>query len=192
MTRAAGPVQMSPAPGPPTPDPTANVLALVDAAVHRLDDLRQAETGKREAISRHLHEIIELRALHAQQLRGAEAKRIDAIREVDVQAAKAVATQVATSAETLRSLVDSTARALAAQMAAQFSEMSSRIASLEKSAYEGAGKGQATEPQMTELLREMKQVRGTSSAGMSSMFGWIIGVVGILIAGISVAFAILK
>lgn len=60
-------------------DPTANVLQLVEAAIIRQDDLREAD-------SRHAHELNELRASYQQKLREAETARIDAIRAVDVGA----------------------------------------------------------------------------------------------------------
>lgn len=42
-------------------DPTANVLALVQASVKRLDDLREAET-------RRVNEQLDLRARHAREM----------------------------------------------------------------------------------------------------------------------------
>jgi hypothetical protein len=171
--------------GNPVADPTANVLALVEAADKRQDDLRRAE-------SRRVDEQMALRAEHGRQLREAEAKRIDAIRAVDVSAvsvdreraaaaASVLANQVATSAETLRALVATTAAAQATQSAQQFAQLSERIASLEKSAYEGAGKGLATDPLMAQMMADVKAMRGTAGGGMTAMLGWIVSAV--VIAG---------
>jgi hypothetical protein len=131
---AAGP-QTGPGPtGQPVIDPTANVLALVEAAVKRLDDLRAAEVTR-------INDVMELRSYYDKKLNDAEAKRIDAIRAVDVAAvatasgearaqANVLAGQVAATAETLRALVTATAAATDA-----------RIALLEKSQYQISGRG---------------------------------------------------
>jgi hypothetical protein len=168
--------------GNPVADPTANVLALVDAAERRLDDLRIAE-------SRRVDEKLAMVISHAKELREAEAKRIDAIRAVDVNAvsvdrersaaaATVLATQVATSAETLRALVATTALAQATQSDSKFTQVTDRISSLEKSAYEGAGKGQVTDPQVAEMMRAIKALTGSKGAGMNAMFGWVLAAIG--------------
>src|SRR5512140_1485982 len=111
------PVKNPPQLGPTgTIDPTANVLALVEAAVKRLDDLRDAE-------SRRLDEQAQLRADYSDKLAVAEAKRIDAIRAVDVNAvaianeraaaqATVLANQLLQTSEALRGLVGTTSTAL--------------------------------------------------------------------------------
>ena len=125
------------------PDPTENVLKLVDAAVTRLDDLRDAE-------SRRVNEQLALRASYDEKLREAEAKRIDAIRAVDVNAvavasaradntATVLANQVSTSAENLRALVASTASANATTLSQITTTLTDRLALLEKSQYEKSG-----------------------------------------------------
>lgn len=60
-------------------DPTQNVKELVALEMRRQDDLRDAE-------ARRVDDLMELRADYDAQLRIAEAKRIDAIRAVDVNA----------------------------------------------------------------------------------------------------------
>jgi hypothetical protein len=92
-------------------DPTENVKHLVVAESRRQDDLRNlAIEGLRSEARIH--------AQYADKLRDAEAKRIDAIRSVDVGAvsraadvstavAATLAAQVATTAETLRSALSS-------------------------------------------------------------------------------------
>jgi hypothetical protein len=136
-------------------------------ALKRLDDLRMAETGR-------VNELMELRDEHYKELRLAEAKRLDAIRLVDVNAlsvanersvqqAAILATQVASSAEMLRLLVASTA----ATQAQQLSQMVDRIALLEKSQYLSKG----------------------TSGGMRDMYGWITAGVLMLINVVGVAYA---
>src|SRR5471030_840272 len=100
-----------------------------------------------EAERRRVNEQMELRADYGVQLSIAEAKRIDAIRAVDVNAvsvaneratqqASVLANQVAVSAETLRALVATTAIATEQKQAQLVSQLTDRIASLEKSQYE--------------------------------------------------------
>jgi len=136
--------------GNPVIDPTANVLSLVEAAVKRLDDLHESNM-------RRLDEQLSAHIEHARELANAEAKRIDAIRAVDVGAAavdrekataqaSVLAAQVATSAETLRTLVASTAAAQAQQQAQLFTPITDRLALLEKSQYEIRGKSGVTSP----------------------------------------------
>lgn len=131
-------------------DPTKNVLDLVAAAIQRQDDLRRNEAS-------HLREMISLRALHSQEMRRAEAERIDAIRAVDVgnvqraaevqsQQALTLQNQVTTSAETLRTQVAAAATAAATSLAAALEPIQKDIADLRRVQYEAAGgKIQSTE-----------------------------------------------
>jgi hypothetical protein len=91
-------------------DPTENVKALSEASDKRQDDLRELNNRRLDANitrvdaelnsirrtlsaqSRSTKEIIKLQAKHAKEMQVAEAKRIDAIRAVDVNAV-AVASQ---------------------------------------------------------------------------------------------------
>lgn len=194
-------------PGNGKADPTGNVLQLVDAAVQRLDDLREAET-------RRIDEKMVAQAESDGKLREAEAKRIDAIRAVDVNAvavaaerstqqATVLANQVAASAETLRGLVATTAAATATQLQQIVSPLTDRVALLEKGMYEGTGKAAVTDPQITALLNEMRAVRENNTlqkgtgAGMEKMGGWIVAAVlaivtvfGGVIATVSVGIAL--
>lgn len=131
-------------------DPTANVIALVEAAIRRLDDLRTND-------AEHQREIAYLRAEYDDKLRDAESKRIDAIRAVDVGAvnraaevsatqATTLAAQVATSAETLRTQVAAAATATATALAAALEPLNIAIADLRRAQYEAQGqKTQVTE-----------------------------------------------
>ena len=125
-------------------DPTLNVKSLLKATVERLDDLRYAETKR-------VDEQMNLRAEYAVQLNVAEAKRIDAIRAVDVNAvavanerataqAAVLAQQVAASAEALRALVAATAATAAQQLSQLTTQLTDRLTSLEKSQYENSGR----------------------------------------------------
>lgn len=118
--------------GSPVIDPTKNVLDLVAAAIQRQDNLREAE-------SRHVREIIEIRAAHAEQMRVIEAARIDAIRSVDVGAVQR-ATEVSTQqATTLASQVGLSAEAVRIGLAAALEPIQKDIADLRRVQYEQAG-----------------------------------------------------
>ena len=145
--------------GVPVIDPTANVLSLVEAAVHRLDDLREAE-------SRRLTELSDQRAKFEEKLAFKESQRIDAIRAVDVgavaiaseranQQAQVLANQVAQSAETLRALVASTTQAQAKSLEQVSNQLTDRIALLEKSQYQISETGK----------------------GMRDLWGWIVAAI---------------
>jgi len=134
--------------GNPVIDPTANVIALVQAGLARQDDLR-------DAASLHLKEMMSLRAEYDEKLRKAESARIDAIRAVDVGAvnraaevsaaqALTLATQVATSADTLRTQVATTQVAAQTALAAALEPIQKDIADLRRVQYEAAGGKSAT------------------------------------------------
>jgi hypothetical protein len=128
----------------PVVDPTQNVLDLVRAAIDRQDDLR-------DITDRGLRDMIAMNAAHASELRDAEAKRIDAIRAVDVgavnraaevsaQQAMTLAAKVAQSAETLRTQVAAAATAATVALAAALEPIQKDIADLRRAQYEAQGK----------------------------------------------------
>lgn len=104
--------------GGPVVDPTQNVLDLVNAAIERQDDLRDADQKLARAEAEHLREIADLRAAHATEMRKAEADRIDAIRAVDVDAVRRTADVVASGAIALQQQVLATAEAARVALAA--------------------------------------------------------------------------
>jgi hypothetical protein len=151
MKRPAEPGHGVDAQGGAVIDPTENVIALVEANKLREDDLRSAEGRRVDSEIAHVHFVAELRAAHSKEMRESEAKRLDAIRQVDVAARtteaerataaiEALAKTTAANAETLRSLVTSTATALAASNAESNKQQLDRISALERSSYMGAGK----------------------------------------------------
>jgi phosphoglycerate dehydrogenase-like enzyme len=165
-------------------DPTYNVLQLVEAATKRADDLRDAE-------SKRVNEIMQLRAEYTEKLANAESKRIDAIRAVDVgavaiaseraaQQAIVLANQVSASAETLRNLVSTTAAQVAQQLQQVSSQLIDRIALLEKSQYETKGTGLPNV--IADRLEALEKSRSGSlgqEAGISKFIGWILAAVAI-------------
>jgi hypothetical protein len=78
--------------GDATADPTRNVIANLQDAVKRLDDLRALEVHRqdnlRDYIRKDLRREMELRARYDEKLRKAESARIDAIHRADAKATK--------------------------------------------------------------------------------------------------------
>jgi hypothetical protein len=163
-------------------DPTKNVLQLVQAAVERLDDLRTAEAT-------HVRELGALRDQHYRELRAAEAKRIDAIRTVDVNAvqraaevaaaqAATLAAQVAASAEAMRTQVSTAADAAAASQAAALAPIQTAIDELRRALYETQGsKAQVVE-------------RQAAGANTGLWLTIAIASVGLVIAAVMIAIAV--
>jgi len=154
-------------------DPSANVIALNEAAVQRLDDLRganerllQSEIRALRAENQHLKETAGLRAEHSKEIREIESNRLNAIRQVDVLAGNTAADRALVAIQTLaittesnannlRNALTSTATTIAAQTANSQGAIIERIAALEKSSYEGSGKSKVADPLMAELISKM-------------------------------------
>ena len=129
--------------GAPVIDPTENVIALVRAGLDRQDILREQET-------KHIHEVLNLRAEYEGKLRVAESNRIDAIRAVDVAAvaqaaqvsatqASTLASQVSASAETLRTTVAASALSAANNLNAALGPIQTAIDALRQAQYQQQG-----------------------------------------------------
>lgn len=189
-------------------DPTRNVIALTEAAIQRQDDLRAAFEVRVETQLAHLKEMAELRADHSKQMRESEADRLDKVRQVDVlagttatssaeRAIQALAAVTASNAETLRNALTTTAALIAKQGAdaaaalatstdSMMKDINTRIADLQKASYLGVGKAAVTDPQMAELvtqIRSLVETRATSTGkgeGLSLAWAIIIGAVTII------------
>jgi hypothetical protein len=168
------------------PDPTLNVIALSEAANRRQDDLRIAESRRLDELhgaeSYRVNELLSVRAEYDEKLRQAEAKRIDAIRAVDVNAvavasqrasdqATVLATQVAQSAEALRALVATTAATVAQSQQQLANTLSARLTTLEQAQYEGAGKSKFSDPMMAQLVTEMQRAREAGAGATGAKAG---------------------
>lgn len=141
------------------PDPTANVVAILAAAVERQDDLRDAERRQVESDLLHVKEVANLRAAHAEDLRHAEADRIDAIRAVDVGAVNRAAEVAALQATTLASQVAVSADAMRTSLANALDPIQKDIADLRRVQYEAAGQ----RTQVVETREEHGDRRGNNS-----------------------------
>lgn len=123
----------------PVVDPSVNVIALNEAAVQRLDDLRNAAALLGTSEHTHLRELLEVRSVYEERLRQAETARIDAIRAVDVGAVQRAAEVAAAQAEALRNQVAAAATATAAALAAALDPIQKSIDDLRRAQYEAQG-----------------------------------------------------
>lgn len=185
--------------GGPVIDPTKNVMDMVDAAISRQDDLREETNRRMDAeISNIKQMMIDLKE-HAKELGSAEAKRIDAIRAVDVNAvavaserqsaaATVLANQVSQSADALRTLVSTTATATAEQSRQQMAQVTDRLTAVERVQYEGRGRQVVDDPRMAQLVEQVdkiasaQQTAGGKSQGLSMAWAFTIGAAGLILA----------
>jgi TolA-binding protein len=170
--------------GGQTVDPTRNVLDLVQAAVKRLDDLR-------EQAEKYQKEISDLRATHENELRIADVKLSEAIRTVDredvnktaavAQTAIAnLAKQTTDLATTLAKQVTDAATATEARFSTFQSDTNKRLSALELASSERVGKGLVADPQVeavraaVEKLTAAQQSGEGKSSGQSNLWTMII------------------
>jgi hypothetical protein len=195
--------------GGPVIDPTENVIALNEAANKRQDDLREITNRHLDAKITAVEQIATLRAEHAREIRGLESDRLDKIRQVDVLAGNtaadraliAIQTLAATTtanAETLRAMVANTATTIATQTAAAMAAVTERIGALEKSSYTGLGKSAYVDPQLSELLAEVKTLRASAAVGagktegIGASWGVIVAVVAVVAALVGVGVSLTR
>jgi rubrerythrin len=191
------------------PDPTSNVLALVEAAVTRLDDLRETTNQRLDAEIGHVKELSDLRAAHASEIRALESERLDKIREVDMlarntatdrasEAIAALAQTTAQNAENIRNTVTTTADAIAKQTNNTVIAITDRIAALEKSQYESLGRQAVSDPALGELAAQVKALVASQAsgrgreAGVSMTVAVIIGGVGFAVSVVSLVAFFMK
>jgi hypothetical protein len=168
---------------PPLIDPTANVLKLVEQAMLRQDDLRQAESKRiDDLVKQDMYYREKLRLIEQEHMSarfGTESRRVDAViaqqaanvslasqraeltatalaARVD-ESARALAERVDTSAKALAASVEATSKASAAAVDAQSKALADRIIPLEQFRYEQGG-------------AKTQQVEGKSDSR------WIIGI----------------
>lgn len=178
--------------GGPVFDPTANVSALVLAANQRQDDLRVLTKELQDYKIACVKEEVVMHAKHQAELRVAESARLDSIRQVDREdvaktAASAnlaigtLAKQTTDLSITLQNQVQTAANAVETRRSADMSEVNKRVSALELASSATAGKQTVADPQMVELVSEMRAMRHTQAtgAGKSAGVSWI----GTLIAG---------
>jgi hypothetical protein len=179
--------------GGPVIDPTANVIALTDAANRRQDDLRALNDKLTDAKLAHLKEVSDLRSHHAEEMgkireehqekiAKAEAARLDSIRQVDreevAKTANAANMAISTLAEQTRALattmaktVTDTAAAQEIRNSAQYGDINKRVSALELSTSEGKGKSTQADPRMEELVRVVNRLQESQNEGSGRMAG---------------------
>lgn len=199
--------------GVPVVDPSKNVLDLVKASIERIDDMRDLTLKYVEAEIANVKEMATLRAEHTKAMGESETSRVNAVRQVDVNnSAATTAQQLAaiqalavvqtanadklnntlnTTAATLAKQTTDLATTMATQTAASFAAITERLAGLERSMYEGKGKGSVEDPIRLDMLAEIKALRNARSTttgsgeGMSKLLAIMLGVGGIIIAAVT-------
>jgi phage terminase Nu1 subunit (DNA packaging protein) len=176
-------------------DPTKNVLDLVDAAVMRIDDMAELRAViADEKIARmerewiHLEAMASLREQHAREARESEAKRLDAIRDNDRSTLTATTAQSQQSIQALATAATTTAEVLRNNTERVVSPILDRLTSIETTVNRGIGRSAVADPQISELMIEMRKLStsrdiGTGkSEGMSDSAKLLIGALTIMTA----------
>jgi hypothetical protein len=170
----------------PVIDPTANVVALVHAGAQSAAELRTETNRRIDAELAHVKEMAGLRAAHQKDQDVAESARIDKIRQVDVQAAAATASQILTAVQTLAANSATQSTAIASQHAGTVSELNNRIAALERSSYVGLGKEKIADPQLERLSESVNRLLAFQSGsggqvqGIAKSWGVMLAVIGVV------------
>jgi len=143
-------------------DPTSNVFAIVAAESLRQDGLRIAEFKRLDDLRllslEHDREIQSLREKYSDQLREAEAKRIDAVNATTFASLTLSNERAATQAIMLAKQVTDSATALQTAANATREAFERRISDVEQKQYQ----------------------RGGQTAGASAVIGYVIGASGLL------------
>lgn len=204
----------------PRIDPTANVIALVEAHAKANAGLREADTKFNDSQAAHIKDIGDLRAKHAETLRVSDLEGLAKTRQVDVLAGAASAAALATAvqtlantsdrnAETLRNLVNATAQTtaketadraavLSAQTDSLLKDINARIAELQKSTYQGVGKSSVSDPASERLAQSVEKLLSAGAIGTGKSMGagalvaWIFGGTGMLAAVVSIVVMLVR
>jgi hypothetical protein len=177
--------------GGPVIDPTANVIALVEANAKASAALRDADVRFNDAQNAHLKEISNLRAEQTREVRAFDSDRYDKIRSVDMANAASTAAQIlqavntnaavaATTALTLAKQVTDTAAAQEARQGALATDMAKRLSAVELSMSKGEGKQQVADPALERLalivekLAAAQQAVGGRSEGIDATWKMVI------------------
>lgn len=156
--------------GGPVIDPTANVIALVEANKLSADTLREmhnryleARLGTVSETVKWLEKLSDVHQRHDREIHTMEQAKLAAFRQSDeaariteaertLAAVQLVARAAETTANDIRAVLNTTAQTLASANAARDLEFNNRISALEKSSYEGAGKGTGAKSTVTYVV----------------------------------------
>jgi hypothetical protein len=192
--------------GAPVMDPSPNVLDLVEAAIQRQDDLREADArhSRELAVIRHdydrqlreadRHEA-DTRSKYEDRLREKETQRLDAIRAVDVanvesarQVAEArantLATQQQASADALRNQVEQARITTADALAQTVAPLQKSIEDLRQAQYQQQGeKSSKTETSSSSRDdREIEVARIQAAQARMQLYGLVLAAIVIAIS----------
>lgn len=153
---------------------------LQDANNRRLDELQKAETKRMDEVGvlqkirteeglKHISEMDKLRHEHTADLADKDAINLEKIRQIDVlardekaaageRATQALAVKSTEDADNIRKQVDSTATSIATSTGLQFDRMNNRITTLEQSKSLAEGRGMIADPQISELIQEVRKL----------------------------------
>jgi len=190
-------------------DPTANVVALNEASVKRMDDLMSAESRRvsehlawQEKFlalqADHLRDAEEIRAHYHDQLAAAESKRIDAIRAVDVNNVAVASERASAQATVLANQFTQTSESLRTLIGQTAASLMDRLSKVEQAQYEGKGRQAFTDPRIEELMSRVEglSVMGATGAGkgqgMNALWAYIVAGVSILFGFGGLVMALLK
>lgn len=177
-------------------------MELANVRVHHQKEISDIRDNCNKELSeireRHAVVIRETTERHTTDQRRAEAQRLDSIRQVDREdvnktaaaaqtAIAALANNTTTLAETLRNQVQSVANAAEIRRTADNQEIIKRLSALELSYSEGRGKQAVVDPQVTEMIVEMRALRTVQAAGIGKTEG--VDRVWVMIAGVIAALA---
>jgi N-acetylglutamate synthase/N-acetylornithine aminotransferase len=141
------------------PDPTKNVLDLVNASIKRLDDIqilqfKRVEERIADEIKR-VEDLFDSNIAHAKEINVAEKGRIDAIRVMDAKAisvaadqahdmAKTLAEQLSVKTEALRDYISTVQTNVIGQRTIIIDHLSERISILEQNQFKGQGRSEVS------------------------------------------------
>jgi len=190
--------------GAPVIDPTANVIALVQANKESADALNTMRDRYVDAEIRVVRETVkwieklaDVHQRHDATVHQMEQDKLAAFRANDEMArlTEAARTQAAvdlvaraaeTTANDIRAVLRDTASALAERDAARDRENNNRMAALEKARYEDAGKQAVADPMLIEMREDQKKLivaltnMGGKTEGAKSLWFIIAAVIAVL------------
>lgn len=196
-----------------TIDPTENVKALQEANTQHLTskviDLEKylmSEVRHIQSQVNHVKELSDVKSSHLKEvaailehsnneLQKNFKEHLATVRSIDAGYVKTEADRVLVAVQLLAKSTSDGAATLAKQTADTIDGVQKSIRALELAKSEGLGKSSYADPQMAELLREIKEERGTKKEGISSVWLAVLGVlsaIGTISGVIAVVMVLIK
>ena len=191
---------------------TNEKITRIDTLLQRYDRAMLAEVAHTREIgtlrAAHVSEVGALREGFQEKVARAESGRLDSIRQVDreevAKTAMAANTAITTLAKqtsdlavTLAKAVTDTATAAENRNSAQYGDTNKRLSALELSSSEGKGKQTVADPQMVQLLDEVRRLASLQlmssgkGEGGKAMWGYVAAGFGFLMTLLSIAMTVL-